>query len=359
MQLSPDPGQTLDLLTGVANQWARLSAYVGSVQSAQFQALDPEPPWLAQARAALGASVAAGAQWLEQAPAATDAIVQPFLDYRATFRAFHEQAPTITRAATDRLIDDLGGLATALDGAAEQVAAGQRILDQLIGTWGAAHQQMVAAVAVAQEAHEQEHEALAETVATIAELLERLAGLGEDMRSADLAIGRTFTETEVDLMVAIFAGEAEIPFVGLGLAVLSVLIDMGEEIANSEEIDDALAKLYHALVEQSVELQAVSALHAVLAVLERLNEQYTLAAQPGRDLQQLWQRERDKVQRVGEGLQAGADPALMPDLTSLAAAADAWDNLAATAQRVLELQTVRGATVRLTPRPAATKEPRP
>lgn len=352
MQLSPDPQETLDLLTGVANQWARLSAYVGSIESAQFQALDPEPAWLGQARSALAASVAAGEAWLERAPAATADIVSPFLDYAATFRGFQKGAPVITRDAVPVLIDNINGMVTELDAAADRVAAGQRVIDDLAASWASAHQQMLAAVAVAQEAHEQEHEALDETVEKISELVERLAGLGEDMRSGDLAIGRTFTETEVELMVAIFAGETEIPFVGIGLALLSVLIDMGEMIANSHEIDDALNQLYESLVAESVELQAVSALHTVLAVLQRLDEQYALATQPGRDLQQLWEGERDKMQRVQEGLQADADPALMPDLVSLPQAAAAWDDLAATAERLLNLQTVRGATVRLAPHPA-------
>ncbi len=351
MQLSPDAAETLDLLTSVANQWARLSAYVRSIQSAQFQSLDPPPSWLAQARAALAANVAAGEQWLERAPAATSSIVAPFDDYAATFRAFHEVAGTVSRSSTPQLITDLEGLTAQLDRAVTQVAAGQQIIEDLAGTWAKAHEQMLAAVAVAEEAHEQEHEALDETAAKIAELEERLSSLGEDMRSGDLAIGRTFTETEVDLMVAIFAGEAEIPFVGIGLAILSVLIDMGEMIANSEAVDEALTELYDALVAESVEAQAVSALHTVLAVLQRLDEQYTLAARPGRDLQLLWEGERDKVQRVQEGLRAGADPAQMEDLAHLADAQQAWDNLAQIARRLLDLQTVQGPAVRLTPRP--------
>jgi hypothetical protein len=86
-------------------------------------------------------------------------------------------------------------------------------------------------------------------------------------------------------------------------------------------------------------------------VLRRIDDQYALAAQPGRDLQLLWEAERDKVQRVQEGLRAGADPAQMPDLANLSAAAQTWDELAALAQRLIDLQTVSGKTVRLSPHP--------
>jgi hypothetical protein len=352
MQLSPDAAETLDLLTGVANTWARLFAYVGSIQSAQLQDLDPSPAWLEQARAALASNVAAGEQWLDRAPTATAAIVSPFLDYAATFQAFHEGAPVISRATAEKLTQDLGGLADELDEAARAVASGQQVVDGLAGSWAAAHQQMLAAAAAAAAAHEEEHEELDATAARIAQLVEQLSELGEDMHSSDLAIGRTFTETEVELTVAIAMGEVEIPFVGIGLAVLSILIDMGEMIANSREIDDALTELYEALVAEAAELQAISALHTVLAVLQRIDDQYALAAQPGRDLQLLWEAERDKVQRVQEGLRAGADPAQMPDLMNLSAAAQEWDQLAALAQRLLDLQTIRGTTVRLSPHPA-------
>lgn len=352
MQLSPDATETLDLLTGVANKWAQLFAYVGSIQSAQFQALDPAPAWLEQARAALAADVAAGEQWLDRAPATTSAIVSPFLDYAATFRAFHEGTPVVSRATAEQLAQDLGGLVDALEDAASTIASGQKVVEGLAGSWAAAHQQMLAAAAAAAAAHEQEHEALDESAAKIAELEERLSALGEDMHSSDLAIGRTFTETQVELVVAIVIGEVEIPFVGIGLAVLSVLIDMGEMIANSREIDEALTELYEALVAESAELQAVSALHTVLAVLQRIDDQYLLATQPGRDLQLLWEAERDKVQRVQEGLRAGADPSHMPDLVNLSAAAQVWDELAALAQRLLDLQTVSGRTIQLSPHPA-------
>jgi hypothetical protein len=66
----------------------------------------------------------------------------------------------------------------------------------------------------------------------------------------------------------------------------------------------------------------------------------------------LWEAERDKVQRVQEGLRADADPAQMPDLMNLSAAAQEWDQLAALAQRLLDLQTIRGTTIRLSPHPA-------
>ncbi|WP_270888817.1 hypothetical protein [Pedococcus sp. 5OH_020] len=352
MQLSPDASEASNLLTGVANTWARLFAYVGSIQSAQFQDLDPAPAWLEQARAALAANVAAGEQWLDHAPAATAAIVSPFLNYAATFRAFHAGTPVVSRAIAEQLAEDLGGLVDQLDGALDAIASGQEVIEGLAGSWADAHQLMLAAAAAAAAAHEQEHEALDETAAKIAELEERLSGLGENMRSSDLAVGRTFTETQVELVVAIAIGEVEIPFVGIGLAVLSVLIDMGEMIANSREIDEALTELYEALVAESAELQAVSALHTVLAVLQRIDDQYLLAGQPGRELQLLWEAERDKVQRVQEGLRAGADPAQMPDLVNLSAAAQAWDALAALAQRLLDLQTVSGTTIRLTPHPA-------
>jgi hypothetical protein len=352
MQLSPDATETRDLLTGVANTWARLFAYVGSIQSAQFQGLDPSPGWLEQAKGALAADVAAGEQWLDRAPTATAAVVSPFLDYAATFRAFAEGAPVISRATADQLSEDLGGLADELDKAARAAASGQEVVDGLADSWAVAHRQMLAAAAVAEAAHEQEHEALGATRAKIAELEEQLSGLGEDMTSSDLAMGRTFTETEIELVVAIVVGEVEIPFVGIGLAVLSLLIDMGEMIANSREIDEDLTELYEALVAESAELQAVSALHTVLAVLQRIDDQYALAAQPGRDLRVLWEAERDKVQRVQEGLRAGADPAQMPDLTNLSAAAQVWDELAGLAQRLLELQTVSGTTIRLSPHPA-------
>lgn len=352
MQLSPEATETQDLLTGVANTWARLFAYVGSIQSAQFQGLDPSPGWLEQARKALAADVAAGEQWLDRAPSATSAVVSPFLDYAATFRAFHEGSAVISRATAEKLTQDLGGLVDELDKAARVAASGQEVVDGLADSWAAAHQQMLAAATAAAAAHEEEHEALDATRAKIAELEEQLSGLGEDMTSSDLAMGRTFTETEVELVVAIAVGEVEIPFVGIGLAVLSVLIDMGEMIANSREIDDDLTELYEALVAESAELQAVSALHTVLAVLQRIDEQYTLAAQPGRDLRVLWEAERDKVQRVQEGLRAGADPAQMPDLMNLSAAAQVWDELAGLAQRLLDLQTVSGTTIRLSPHPA-------
>jgi hypothetical protein len=352
MQLSPDAHETQDLLTEVANTWARLFAYVGSIQSAQLQELDPAPAWLEQARAALSANVAAGEQWLDRAPAATAAIVSPFIDYTATFRAFNDETTVLARATSKQLAEDLGGLVDQLDEAIRAVASGQEVVVGLAASWAAAHQQMLAAAAAAAAAHEQEHEALDATAAKIAELEERLSALGEDMHSSDLAIGRTFTETEVELTVAIAVGEVEIPFVGIGLAVLSVLIDMGEMIANSRAIDEALSELYEALVAESTELQAVSALHTVLAVLQRIDEQYALAAQPGRDLQLLWEGERDKVQRVQEGLRAGADPAQMPDLVNLSEAAQTWEGLAGLAQRLLDLQTVSGTTVHLSPHPA-------
>ncbi len=353
--LSPDPEDTLEELAEVATRWARLNAFTGALLGASIQELDPEPPWLVSAREALSKNRGAGERWFEASPEVVSALVSPYIAFAATFKAFSELAPvgSNTQENRDTLLELLGGLRGEIQTALESIDAGNRKLDGVVALFGEDHGAMVAAVGVATAAHEQEHEAIAEASAKIAALEEKISGLSEAIGAADLAAGKTFLETEVDLIFEIVAGEIAIPFIGIGLALLSIGTDLVEVILKSGEIDEALNELHDVLIEQAEDIQAVSAIHTVLQVLNRLNEQYVLAAERGPHIKVLWTTFDQRLGDMQEALQAGADPTLMIDLQSLPKAAKVWEYLARAAKHLLQLKPASKSTVTLRPHPKA------
>lgn len=351
--LSPDRTETLDELTDIANLWARLFAFSRALQRARIGELNPEPPWLKSARGALAQNNADVEQFFLAAPDITTSVVHPFSKYAAAFRTFSQLATSGSDQSADALIELLTLLMNDIDGACSTIEDGNKKLNGIVAQFGEGHKAMVAAVTAAQLAHEKEHAEITRTAATIAGLEERIAGLSSAMRSSDLAAGKTFIETEVDLLVPFFLGAAEsVPFIGIGLTALSIGIDLVETIENSIEIEDALNKLYDALVQQAEEIQAVSAIHSVLQVLTRLNNQYQAAAKRGPRIKVLWHGEWEKLRVLREGLRAGADPSKEPDLTQLNETANRWDELAAITKNMLQLTTAGGPPiVKLKPHP--------
>ena len=277
---------------------------------------DRNPDWLTEAQDALKANVAAGVGWLDAAPAIKAAMVAPLIDYAAGFAAFAKLAVlSDSRDGVRELKRQLAEMSAKIDEALAALRAGTAPLQQVVAAFAEPHAQMIAATEAATIANASEQEEIVATAVKIATLEQTIADLGVEISSGIIDDEETIVENQIDILYGVAIGASEIPFVGIGLVVISLTVSIVEDVLSSVEVNNALTELRQALADQFVEAQAASALHAILGAFTRLDDLYERAMQPGPHLEMLWEREKDKLARIVEALDAHARPTEMQDLS--------------------------------------------
>jgi hypothetical protein len=350
--LAPNLLDAQDDLAAAADILRQVGAFVDSCQSAAVGRLDPQPPWLDNVTATLVRCREVATDWYNSQQAIVTPITTAYITYASTMAGVTTAMNPMPSDA-DAWMPLLDELQAILEANTRAVIAAQLEMDRLQQGLRGAHSALRDALAQAWQAHEGAHAALQNIAAAIGVLYGRLGELGARATAPDLAAGRTLVETtaKITFAIAMEGAGAAIPFVGIGLAVLSVGQSAYALVAGDNQIQQTLDTLYTLLNQQSQEVRALAATGAVLALLDAMDQGYTSAAQHLPRLNSLWDTEAAKIGMVRQAMRANVRPGDMTELASLPTALTVWHQLASVASGIATQQVERGPTVELTPRP--------
>ena len=326
--LAPDRKEVENLLADTATTWLRLNGFTNALLNADIGELSPNPPWLLDAHKALGANRQVGFQWFQDAAEIRTSVVVPFIRYNAAFQAFVQ----ITQINDEpkcvaQLIADLERLCASIRANIRTIEQGSSAMSLVVHQFASVHGQMQQAATEAVAANASNQVKILKSAAAIAQLEQEIINLGGEIRSGAFSSGEAIVENEIDLIYSIAAGAAEIPFVGIGLLIVTVVTDLIEDIVHSEEISRLMAELDEAMKEEFTEVQAAIALQGATSAFSRLNDLYLQAQGFTPHISLIWEAELDKLEALIEGLKSGADPALMPSFQKLPEAVTDWEAL--------------------------------
>ena len=340
-----------------ANTLRRIGAFSESCLSAQLGQILPAPSWLDEARANLADCRAIATGWLNARPDIISPVVVCFTTYAAGFAAVVDA----TRASPDKIDADtwaalLIDLRDRARANSDAVALVRDKTDVLHKEFAAAHQELRDAMAKAREAEEDEHADIAKIAGKLADLFERLKQLDAGSSAAAMAAGETVIKTVAKLTYTAFtAVGAAIPYLDIAVMLFSTGHSLYTTVVEDEEIERLLREVAGLMVRLNEDVQALAVTHALIAMLDSMNEAYVGAAQQLPRLNSYWDAEAQKIDIVLQALRSEkVTPDDMTEIRSLPTALKAWQQLASVAGAMALEPADEGRPVTLTLTPAPT-----
>jgi hypothetical protein len=331
----------LDLETDIAdtaNVLRRIGAFAQSCLSAQVGQIVPPPVWLDDVLGKLSDCRAIATGWLNAQIEIVPPLIICFKNYAASLSALIEttRSTTMDPDTWNALLIDLRDRAAANSDTMRSVASRMKELNV---DFAVAHRELREAMQKASEAHEAEHGDIERIAGKLGALFARLKDLDAGSSAEAMSAGRSILGTSVNLTYIVFTeAGAAIPYVGIAIMLFSVGHSLFVAISEDAEITQILNDIEGLMIELDDDVRALAVTHALIAMLDSMNEAYIGAAQQLPRLNEYWDSQKGKIDIVLEGLKSNANPDYMTELRSLPTALAVWDQAAKVAS-AMALQT--------------------
>lgn len=324
----------LDVVQDIAdtnNVFFAISGFAESCLTASVGRLDPAPDWLKDVDDILARCRTVATNWLNDRPN----IISPLVASFATYASLADAAAStlgVAKADGDTWQTAIKAMIEAAQANSDTAKTVRDLVAKNHAEFSAAHEELRVALQEATDAQEQEHQDITRIAGKLQSLFDRLEELGVGSSAAALSSGKAMVKTTAKVTYTVLVTEtSEVPWLDVATTLYTTGNSLYDMIAGDAKIAQLLSEVASLMVALAKDVRALAVTHALLSLLNKMNEAYIGASQQIPRLNEYWDAEAGKMQVIVQALRNDLSPNLMLELKSLPTAATVWRQLATAA----------------------------